>query len=884
MLLGLAQSDRERECIQFAIFKASGMTATRARHHYGFDRMIERSSRVEEAMIEAQQIHETVEDIASIEDQALLATFGICNESSCSSCSSEENDLDEPNGHKPYELSPEIFDLCRTTLTDSNFNWFQLKEVLDSEVGASADKALEAIACELYTFGFNPHQISLVNQSKEAYSAAQRDGYDTEQYARALNGLIVSENESDDPNSYVGLQDPFSEAGRSLILARRKAIQRRKRRLRAKKIAERRFLSKKKSKRLSKILTECSDIGKVIEDFVSANNVGADAWRRTGVLTFDGNTCLPQKVTYEQIHRHVQNVYKRKFSYSTIVQLCVARNKRHLSSQCYKGIAKVTTRRACKGFSLKYNPDSHWSAAFYKGLNSIQLKDGVDVCVINCDDAAGFRLDTLTTSKQYSTPSVKGRDILTTRTDYVNKYPSTLQTTSYNFAATETTSEICVGIVKAPSSIHPKNPCQHSVDLQMLEKQPELEPAFVNPVTNVTKAVDAIRVDGASDEGPTHDEVQFYWTERHLLMNKAATIVTTRSSGLSFLNCVELQNGCLSLGHSNTFIPSTLAGSCMNPDTGAIDKEKLKENMSLAVDAYISRVNGCRCGGTEIQLYHGPDSSEQQVVREKLLIFLKGSKKKKEALHHQDPVLYAHFEVIWTVRKKHMVTGLPSYIFYLICCYNSDCPHPRCHSGPPQDVLTWFPGGPPLTHLPLPLLDPEHPWGNPTCSSCKGFCSGHYTTQLVDVTDNGALTKIAQPPSVTLKQLFSSDNNIVFDEEKVQSAAKEVLLPPEECKIWLQHLQTVVENRRRGARKAAATRQAKKTLKTSHDLKESSKNGDDSDECFCGDCGRAYQEETDEPEVWIECSMYEQWFHAECEKLTCLPQLEDNYICLKCQQ
>ena len=81
-------------------------------------------------------------------------------------------------------------------------------------------------------------------------------------------------------------------------------------------------------------------------------------------------------------------------------------NKRHQSSQRYNGVAKVTTRRACK-----YNPDSHWSAAFYKGLNSIQLKDGVDVCIIYRDDAAGFRLDTLTTSKQYSTPSVKGSDI-----------------------------------------------------------------------------------------------------------------------------------------------------------------------------------------------------------------------------------------------------------------------------------------------------------------------------------------------------------------------------------------------------------------------------------------------------------------------------------------
>ena len=52
---------------------------------------------------------------------------------------------------------------------------------------------------------------------------------------------------------------------------------------------------------MSKILSECPNIGKVIEDFVSSNNVGADSWRRTGMLTFDGNTRLPQKVTYERI-------------------------------------------------------------------------------------------------------------------------------------------------------------------------------------------------------------------------------------------------------------------------------------------------------------------------------------------------------------------------------------------------------------------------------------------------------------------------------------------------------------------------------------------------------------------------------------------------------
>ena len=56
---------------------------------------------------------------------------------------------------------------------------------------------------------------------------------------------------------------------------------------------------------------------------------------------------------------------------------------------------------------------------------------------------------------------------LTTRTDYVNSYPSTLQATSYNFSATETTGEICAGVVKR-AGVFKKNAAQHAADLSML--------------------------------------------------------------------------------------------------------------------------------------------------------------------------------------------------------------------------------------------------------------------------------------------------------------------------------------------------------------------------------------------------------------------------------
>jgi len=44
------------------------------------------------------------------------------------------------------------------------------------------------------------------------------------------------------------------------------------------------------------------------------------------------------------------------------------------------------------------------------------------------------------------------------------------------------------------------------------------------------------------------------------------------------------------------YIPSTLAGSCLDPQSGMISENKLKQNLSIAVDAYISQVNGCPCG------------------------------------------------------------------------------------------------------------------------------------------------------------------------------------------------------------------------------------------------------------------------------------------------
>ena len=124
------------------------------------------------------------------------------------------------------------------------------------------------------------------------------------------------------------------------------------------------------------------------------------------------------------------------------------------------------------------------------------------------------------------------------------------------------------------------------------------------------------------------------------------TLISSHSSGSSYLNRVELQNGCLALGHTNLFIQSTLGGTVFNPDTGKVDDSLLRENMEVATSVYIDRVNNSPCGNTVIHLYRGADSSSEQKERASLTVFLKGSKANKEKLEEKEPRLFEYFNGI----------------------------------------------------------------------------------------------------------------------------------------------------------------------------------------------------------------------------------------------
>ena len=105
-----------------------------------------------------------------------------------------------------------------------------------------------------------------------------------------------------------------------------------------------------------------------MEVFVHSRRVGGDAWRRTGVLTFDGNIKTGPKVTFKRIQQHIQEKYGTNIGCGTGVQLCTIKNKCRLSAK-KKTVARITCQTSRTGFSLRMREDAHWSDAVYQRLD-----------------------------------------------------------------------------------------------------------------------------------------------------------------------------------------------------------------------------------------------------------------------------------------------------------------------------------------------------------------------------------------------------------------------------------------------------------------------------------------------------------------------------------
>ena len=122
MLLSIVQSDRERMCFRYAICKASAITPTAAQRVYGFEHM---STHVENVENTLSKVCEAISDLASIEDKALLQSFGVEGAISSSS-ESEEESATENVGGGDSGVSEHVFDTpddLKTLLHKCDLNW-----------------------------------------------------------------------------------------------------------------------------------------------------------------------------------------------------------------------------------------------------------------------------------------------------------------------------------------------------------------------------------------------------------------------------------------------------------------------------------------------------------------------------------------------------------------------------------------------------------------------------------------------------------------------------------------------------------------------------------------------------------------------------------------
>ena len=138
-----------------------------------------------------------------------------------------------------------------------------------------------------------------------------------------------------------------------------------------------------------------------------------------------------------------------------------------------------------------------------------------------------------------------------------------------------------------------------------------------------------------------------------------------------------------------------------------------------------------------------------------------------------------------------------------------------------------------------------------------------------------------EPPSATIKQRLVDLNGREVTENFVQDVAKDVLLTSEEVKIWLDHLVTVFENRRRGAAKSAATRKAKQQKHQQQETAPAeSDNETENQEYYCAHCQIPYKVST--ARFWVGCDSCDKWYCGPCEGLTREPTVE-IYFCTKCR-
>ena len=141
-------------------------------------------------------------------------------------------------------------DVLLQCIEQSFCNWFQFMSEMEKTYSITDSTVLEDVYNRLLP-KLHSRDQELLTQSHSAYIHIQKEELPCEQRnIDALNGLIVSESEAEDPDAYLpNAEVGIEEQKRNLAQSRMQMLQRAARRKRAKLIAERNFWVVKEERR-----------------------------------------------------------------------------------------------------------------------------------------------------------------------------------------------------------------------------------------------------------------------------------------------------------------------------------------------------------------------------------------------------------------------------------------------------------------------------------------------------------------------------------------------------------------------------------------------------------------------------------------------------------
>jgi len=218
-----AMSKDQLESIRYAVYKSSGLSTTGARRHYGLENMDLRSEEVDSVIKKRKEIYVAINDVASVQEKALLQSCGMVSDSDSDSFSSDSDcHLDSVTDHLVKETEIKVLSVNNAVkvLEECNFNWFAFSQYLDE----NNSKFVQDYT-DIFMY-LTSEQKLLVEQSHSAYSTIEDQVCPlVEREIAADDGDVVSESDEEHPDSYLELQVESHKA-KSLIEKKVVAIKR----------------------------------------------------------------------------------------------------------------------------------------------------------------------------------------------------------------------------------------------------------------------------------------------------------------------------------------------------------------------------------------------------------------------------------------------------------------------------------------------------------------------------------------------------------------------------------------------------------------------------------------------------------------------------------